>query len=78
MKRDNRDYLSTVEPLDTVMPMVVLVDDDTASASEITCGSLQDLDRALVLGTRTYGKGLVQGTMDISYNGQIRLYAERN
>ena len=72
MKRDNRDYLSTVEPLDTVMPMVVLVDDDTASASEITCGSLQDLDRALVLGTRTYGKGLVQGTMDISYNGQMK------
>jgi carboxyl-terminal processing protease len=55
------------------MPLVVLVDDDTASASEITSGALQDLDRAVILGTRTYGKGLVQVTMDLPYNGSLKL-----
>jgi len=56
-----------------VMPMVVLVDGNSASASEITCGSLQDLDRAVVLGTRTFGKGLVQMTMDLPYNTALKL-----
>lgn len=73
MKRANNEYKTTVEPIDTVMPIVVLVDDNTASASEITAGSLQDLDRAVVMGTRTYGKGLVQTTMDLPYNGQMKL-----
>ena len=53
--------------------MVVLVDGGTASSSEITSGSLQDLDRAIILGTRTYGKGLVQLTMDLPYNGSMKL-----
>ena len=66
LERANKEYKTTVEPIDTVMPIVVLVNDETASASEITSGSLQDLDRAVVLGTRTYGKGLVQASMDLA------------
>ena len=73
MKRMNNDYKTTVEPIDTVMPIVVMVNGETASASEITSGGLQDLDRAVVLGTRTYGKGLVQAPVDLPYNGQLKL-----
>lgn len=73
LQRMNNEYKTTVEPLDTVMPIVVLVNENTASASEITSGSLQDYDRAVILGTRTYGKGLVQSTMDLPYNGQMKL-----
>ena len=73
LKRANNEYKTTVEPLDTIMPMVVLVNENTASASEITSGSLQDYDRAIILGTHTYGKGLVQTTVDLPYNGQLKL-----
>ncbi len=73
LKRSNNDYMTTVEPIDTVMPIVILVNGETASAAEITCGSLQDLDRAVVLGSRTYGKGLVQVSLNLSYNGQLKL-----
>lgn len=73
MTRVNKDYKTTVEPIDTLMPIVVLVNGNTASSSEITAGSLQDLDRAVVLGTRTYGKGLVQMPIDLPYNGQMKL-----
>ena len=73
LQRANNDYKTTVEPLDTVMPIAVLVNENTASASEITSGCLQDYDRAIILGTRTYGKGLVQTTMDLPYNGQMKL-----
>lgn len=73
VKQVNHDYRTTVEPIDTVMPIVVLVNGESASASEITSGSLQDLDRAVILGTRTYGKGLVQATLDMPYNGQLKL-----
>ena len=72
LKRSNIDYYTKVEPLDTIMPVVVLVSDMTASASEITSGALQDLDRAVILGTRTYGKGLVQTSVDIPYNGSLK------
>lgn len=73
LKRANHDYKTTAEPIDTVMPIVVLVNGETASAAEITAGCLQDLDRAVILGTRTYGKGLVQMPVDISYNGQLKI-----
>ncbi|MCH4148736.1 MAG: S41 family peptidase [Prevotella sp.] len=73
LKRANHDYKTTVEPIDTLMPLVVLVNNGTASASEITSGALQDFDRAVILGTRTYGKGVAQMTMDLPYNGQLKL-----
>lgn len=73
LQRANHVYKTTVEPIDTVMPMVVLVNGNTASASEILSGNMQDYDRAVILGTRTYGKGLVQATMDLPYDGQMKL-----
>ena len=72
-ERVNHDFKTTVEPIDTVMPIVVLVNGNTASSSEITSGALQDLDRAVILGTRTYGKGLAQMSLDVPYNGQLKL-----
>lgn len=73
LQRANNEYKTTVEPIDTLIPIVVLVSGNTASAAEILSGSLQDYDRAIILGTRTYGKGLVQATMDLPYNGQMKL-----
>ncbi len=73
MKRANSEYKTTVEPIDTVMPIIVMVDENTASASEITAGALQDLDRAVIIGSRTFGKGLVQTTLDMPYNGQLKI-----
>lgn len=73
LQRANNEYKTTVEPIDTLMPIVVLVSGNTASAAEILSGSLQDYDRAIILGSRTYGKGLVQATMDLPYNGQMKL-----
>ena len=77
LKRSNIDYKTKVEPIDTVMPVVVLVNDDTASASEITSGALQDLDRAVILGMRTYGTGLVQISVDLPYNGSLKLTSDK-
>ena len=73
LKQACKEYETRLEPIDTIMPIVVLVNGETASASEITCGSIQDLDRGLVLGTRTYGKGLVQVPIDLPYNGNLKV-----
>ena len=73
VKRGNHVYKTHLEPVDTVMPLAVLVNGETASASEITSGALQDLDRAIVIGTRTYGKGLVQIPIDLPYNTNMKV-----
>ena len=69
----NTTFKTKAEPLDTEIPLVVLVDFGTASAAEITAGVLQDYDRAVIVGRRTYGKGLVQETRQLPYGGILKL-----
>ena len=71
--RSSRDFYATEAPVDTVMPIVVAVDRASASASEITAGALQDMDRAVIVGERTFGKGLVQATAPLPYNGSLTM-----
>jgi len=71
------DYATPAEPIDTIMPLAVLVNGATASASEIVAGALQDMDRAVILGQRTYGKGLVQGIRELPYRGQLKITTAR-
>lgn len=66
-------YKATAEPLDTVIKIAVLTNSGSASASEIVAGAIQDLDRGIVVGTRTFGKGLVQTTRDLSYNTKLKV-----
>lgn len=66
-------FKTTKEPIDTQIPLAVLVNGNTASASEILSGSMQDLDRAVIIGTRTFGKGLVQTTRQLPYNGTLKV-----
>ena len=69
----NQTYKTDDQPLDEEIPIVVLVSNNSASASEIVAGSLQDLDRAVIVGSRTYGKGLVQSIRELPYNGNLKL-----
>lgn len=73
IKQANEEYKTTREPMDTESPLIILVDGSTASASEILAGSLQDFDRAVIVGSRTYGKGLVQTTRSLPGNGYLKL-----
>jgi len=73
MHQWDKTYKTTREPVDTVMPLVVMVNSGSASSSEIVVGALQDLDRAVILGSRSYGKGLVQTTRSIPYNGLLKI-----
>jgi len=66
-------YAAAMDPLDTAIPLVVLIDEKSASASEIVSGALQDLDRAVVIGKESFGKGLVQQTVDLAYNAKMKL-----
>lgn len=76
-KAASSTYKTTKEPIDTQMPIAVLVNNGTASASEITSGALQDEDRAVIIGNRTYGKGLVQVTRDMPYGGVLKVTASK-
>ncbi|WP_423130252.1 S41 family peptidase [Gaoshiqia sp. Z1-71] len=73
VKQWDKVYKATENPVDTLMPIAVLVNRGSASASEIVAGALQDLDRAVIIGTRTFGKGLVQTTRELSYNAKLKV-----
>ena len=68
-----REYRTSTEPIDTEMPIIVMIDSGSASSSEIVAGALQDLDRAVIMGKRSYGKGLVQSIVPLAYNGQMKV-----
>ena len=77
IEKHNNVYKTTREPIDTEIPLVVIVDGKSASASEIVAGALQDLDRAIIVGTRSFGKGLVQRPIDLSYGTQLKITISR-
>lgn len=69
----DRTYRTANEPLDTIMPMAILINGNSASAAEIVSGALQDMDRAVLVGQRSFGKGLVQSTRELPYNGSVKI-----
>ncbi|MDR2138904.1 MAG: S41 family peptidase [Tannerella sp.] len=73
IKQRDRVYRTPLEPVDTVMPLAVLINSESASSAEIVCGALQDLDRAVLVGERSFGKGLVQSTRDLPYEGKVKI-----
>lgn len=73
VKERDRNFPTNMEPLDLEIPLVVMVNKKSASASEIVSGVIQDLDRGVILGQRSFGKGLVQNTMELGYNSRIKL-----
>ncbi len=73
VKQWDRTYKTTRGPLDAEIPLAILVNSSSASASEIVAGALQDLDRAVIVGSKTFGKGLVQTTRDLPYNGNLKV-----
>lgn len=75
--RDERIYKTVSQPLDTKLPLAILIDNTTASASEILAGSMQDLDRAVIIGQRSYGKGLVQTTRPLPYDDILKITTGR-
>ena len=68
-----REYRTYNEPVDTEIPIIVMIDSGSASSSEIVAGAFQDLDRAVIMGKRSYGKGLVQSILPMPYNGQVKV-----
>lgn len=72
-KQSEKTYKTTADPVDTTTPLVVLVDGSSASSSEITAGALQDLDRAVIVGSRSFGKGLVQSTRPLPFDGMLKV-----
>ena len=68
-----REYRTSNEPVDTEIPIIVMIDSGSASSSEIVAGAFQDLDRATIMGKRSYGKGLVQSILPMPYNGQVKV-----
>jgi carboxyl-terminal processing protease len=73
VKSNNVEYFANANPIDTEIPLAILVDNNSASASEIVAGAIQDTDRGIIIGERTFGKGLVQQTLSLSYNSLMKV-----